>query len=226
LAARCLFEPEVTEWSMTWFWNLNLIHLLDFYLMLAFLVSTMLRFQQYQAILGLVVAVPGRWPRLIKLVHAHRTVFLTWQTVLPGILALSLSLLNMLACRLIWPQAHLRIGDLSELTFVWPIVATLGALMLGIDIYATCNVGKLDRSLLEGYFDQAEYWLRSWVAPVVHVFTLGRINPRRMVAEEVRVALVSASQLLNQTLWWVTVQVGCRLLFGLSVWTTYALGHF
>ena len=94
--------------------------------------------------------------------------------------------------------------------------------MLAVDLYGTFRVGQVDRSLLERSFDQAEYWLRSWVAPVVHVFTLGYINPRRMVAVEVRKALLEASRLLNTTLWWVSGQVGLRIAFGLALWLTYA----
>ena len=76
---------------------------------------------------------------------------------------------------------------------------------------------------MESYFDQAEFWLRSWTAPVVHVFTLGRINPRKLVAVEVRTYLVNASRMLNSTLWWVVVQAGLRVIFGLSLWIAYAL---
>jgi hypothetical protein len=43
-----------------------------------------------------------------------------------------------------------------------------------------------------------------------------------MVAEEVRKALVGASRMLNTTLWWVTVQLGVRIAFGLSLWLTWA----
>src|SRR5687768_15049343 len=100
--------------DMAGFRNLNLIHLLDFYLMLAFLVSTYVRFRQYQTAVSLVLAVPGRWPRLFQLVHQHRTIFLTWSTVLPAALALGLSLLNMLACRLVWPQASLTVHGLLQ----------------------------------------------------------------------------------------------------------------
>ena len=95
--------------------------------------------------------------------------------------------------------------------------------MLGVDLYATFRVGNFDRPLLERYFDQAEYWLRSWVAPVVNIFTLGYINPRKMVTVEVRKALVEASELLNTTLWWVSLQVGLRVAFGLALWLTWAL---
>jgi hypothetical protein len=96
-----------------------------------------------------------------------------------------------------------------------------GLAMLGVDGYATFRVGQLDRALLEKYFDLAEFWLRSWVAPVVRVFTLGYINPRKMVTVEVRKALGEASRLLNSTLWWVSLQVSLRIAFGLALWITW-----
>jgi len=206
--------------------DLNLLHLFDFYLALAFLVSTYLRFRQYEAIIRLLRAVPERWPRLFQLVKQHHTVFLTWSTVLPALLALGLSVLHTLACRLVWPQAQLTAGMLGELWLAVPIVVALGVAMLSFDAFATFTVGEVDRQLLEKYFDQAEYWLRSWVAPVVRVFTLGYINPRRMVAVEVQKALVETSQLLNVTLWWVNVQITLRIGFGLSLWLTYASTHW
>src|SRR5262249_3692174 len=139
-----------------------------------------------------------------------------------GALALGLWLLHSLACRLVWPHAALTVGELEDLRAAVPVVTILGIAMVALDLYATFKVGQVDRRLLERYFDQAEYWLRSWVAPVVHVFTLGYINPRRMVAVEVRKALVDASRLLNTTLWWVSGQVGLRIAFGLSLWLAYA----
>jgi ABC-type sulfate transport system permease component len=203
--------------------DLNLIHLFDFYLALLFLVSTYLRFRQYEAVVRLVRAVPERWPRLFQLVREHHTIFFTWSTALPAVLALGLSVVHTLACRWVWPHAQLTAGQIAELPVAVPVVVMFGVAMVTFDAYATFTVGELDRPMLEKYFDQAEYWLRSWVAPVVHVFTLGRISPRRMVAEEVRKALVEASRLLNATLWWVNVQVTLRIAFGLSLWLTYAL---
>jgi hypothetical protein len=95
--------------------------------------------------------------------------------------------------------------------------------MLAFDIWGVVSVSAIDQGEMEKYFDQAEYWLRSWTAPVVRIFTLGRINPRHMVAVEVRTALVSSSQLLNSTLWWVVTQAALRIAFGLSLWLAYAL---
>jgi hypothetical protein len=203
-------------------WDLNLIRFFDFYLALAFLASTAMRLRQYEAIVRLVRAVPERWPRLLKLVKEHHGIFLTWTTVLPGILALGLCLVHTLACRLLWPHAELTVRGLFELWLAVPLVTLLGIAMLAVDVYATFTVGEVDRHLLERSFDQAEYWLRSWVAPVVHVFTFGYVSPRRLVAIEVRKALTEASQLLNSTLWWVSGQVGLRIAFGLSLWLSYA----
>jgi hypothetical protein len=207
---------------MTRLWDLNLIHFFEFYLAVAFLASTVMRLRQYEAVVGLVRAMPERWPRLMKLVKEHHGIFLTWATALPAILALGLCLLHTLACRLVWPHAALTVSGLFQLRLAVPIVTLLGIAMLVVDLYATFTVGEVDRSLLERYFDQAEYWLRSWVAPVVQVFTLGYVNPRRLVTTEVRKALAEASRLLNVTLWWVSGQVGLRIAFGLSLWLTYA----
>jgi hypothetical protein len=201
--------------------HLNLIHLFDFYLALAFLTSTAVRVNQYRAILRLVRAVPGRWPRLLSLVKEHISVFLTWATVLPCALALVLSVAHMLACRLLWPHAHLTVGQLGQYAPAVTVAVFVGLAMLAVDTYATFTVGEFDHKMMQQYFDQAEYWLRSWTAPVVRVFTLGYVNPRRMVAVEVRKALIDASRLINSTMWWVTVQVGLRVAFGLTLWLTW-----
>ena len=210
---------------MAGFWHWNLIHLFNFYLAVAFLVGTTLRVNQYWAIISLVRAVPGRWPRLFDLVKKHVTIFLTWTTVLPALLAFGLLAANTLASRLVWRDADLTPASLAGHWQAWPALLLLGAAMLGVDLYATFWYGQVDRDLMQQYFDQAEYWLRSWTAPVVHVFTFGYVNPRKMVAVEVRKALLQASCLINNTLWWVAVQVGLRMAFGLTLWLTYALTY-
>jgi hypothetical protein len=209
------------------FWDLNLILFFDFYLTVMFLLSTWVRVRQYRAVLALVRAVPGRWPRLFELVRQHGSVFLTWSTIGPGVLALALMVVQFLASRLVWPDAGrpphgLTVARLAEHLPAVPFVTLCGAAMAAVDVYCILVVGEIDRAEMEKYFDQAEYWLKSWTAPVVRVFTLGYINPRQMVAVEVRSALVSASRLLNSTLWWVSLQVGLRIAFGLSLWLTYA----
>lgn len=208
--------------------ELNLIHFLDFYFMLFFFLGTARRIRQYQDVGKLVVAGPGRWPRLLALVKRHRALFLTWSTVLPGLLALLLSVTQLWASRGLWPEAGrpphgLTLGRLLEHWGALAVVGPLGLAMLAVDLLGVVRVGALDRAQMEKYFDQAEYWLRSRTAHVVRVFTLGFVNPRGMVHVEVQKALVAVGQLLNATLWWVTLQLSLRVAFGLSLWLTWAL---
>src|SRR5207237_8858209 len=126
---------------MTGLANLNLIRFLDFYFMLMFLVGTLRRVGQYREVGRLVLTGPGRWPRLLELVHRHRTIFLTWATVLPGLLALALSVVQLIASHDIWPQANLTAGQLSELWVAGALVAPLGLLMLAVDVYSAVAVG-------------------------------------------------------------------------------------
>src|SRR5437879_4083499 len=154
--------------------DLNLIHFLDFYLAFYFFAATLRRIGQYQSIAGLVFGVPGRWPRLFKLVKAHRAVFLTWSTVLPALLALALSVTQLLASRGLWPEAGKPPNGLTlaRLLEHWPallVVVPLGIAMVAVDLYGVIAVGTIDRGELEKYFDQAEYWLRSRTAHVVRV---------------------------------------------------------
>jgi len=208
------------------FRHLNLIHFLDFYFAFFFLASTLRRLGQYHAVAQLVVTSPGRWPRLLALIKENTAIFLTWTTILPCLLALSLSLVQLLASRLVWPDAGRPPSGLTveKLASHWPallIVVPLGLTMLGLDVYFLVVVSKLNQAEMAKYFDQAEYWLRSRTAHVVRIFTFGYINPRNMVAVEVRKALHELSRLLHSTFWWVTLQVGLRLAFGLSLWLTW-----
>jgi hypothetical protein len=208
---------------MAWLQQRDLIHFFDFYVAVIFLLSTFRRVGQYRAVAGLALAGPGRWPKLFQLIKEHRTILLTWQFALPSLLAFLLMMVQLLASRYIWHQASLTVGTVMERPIAWPILAIVGLVMLAVDVYCTFVAGEVDRPGTEKYFDEAEYWLRSWKAPVVHFFTLGRINPRQMVAAEVQKALLEASALINSSMWWVTAQVGLRIAFGLTLWVTYAI---
>jgi hypothetical protein len=209
-------------------WSLSLIHFLDFYFAFMFFAGTLRRLGQYQSVAQLVFGGTTRWPQLLKLVSDYRTIFWTWSMILPALLALALWVVQMLASRFILPEAATPPDGLTVERLIehWPAllyVAPLGLAMLSFDLYSLYVVGLFDRELLEKYFDQAEYWLRSKTAHVVRVVTFGRINPRRMVAEEVEKALVEVGDMLNFTLWWVSLQIGLRFAFGLSLWLTWAV---
>lgn len=209
---------------MSWLLDLRLIRFFGFYLAVMFLLSTWVRLRQYGTIVSLVRSMPNRWPNLLGLVKQHTHIFLTWGTVLPSALLLAVFTLNYAASKWLWPRAdEFTMEQLLSLYVAWPVVFGLGGAMIAFDLWGVVRVSELDQTEMEKYFDQAEYWLRSWTAPVVHFFTLGRINPRQMVAVEVRAALLSSSRMLNSTLWWVVTQAGLRIAFGVSLWLSYAL---
>src|SRR5262245_52928822 len=193
--------PRASARVMGGFWHWDLIHLFNFYLALMFMLSLVLRVGQYASFYRIARAFPDRWPKLLQEIKEHRAIFLTLGNLLPALTALVLCALNMLACRLVWPQAQLTISRLLELCLALPLVLLLGGAMLALDIYATLWVTEVNRAEVEKYFDQAEFWLKSWAAPVVRVFTFGRINPRRMVNVEVRNALIEVSRSVNVTMW-------------------------
>lgn len=81
--------------------TLNLIDVLNYYLILAFVVGTVMRIRNYRAVLGVLVTFPNRWPKLLRLVKQYRTIFLRWPTLLPIGLTLALMLGNTLASHLV-----------------------------------------------------------------------------------------------------------------------------
>jgi len=209
--------------------SLSLIHFLDFYFAFMFLLGTWRRFGQYQNVAKLALAGYSRWPHLMKLVSEYRTIFWTWSTIAPALAALVLWMLQVLASRFLFPEAGSQDGmTIARLIEVWPAlfaVVPLGIAMFGFDFYSLYRGGELDRTQLEAHFDQAEYWLKSSTASVVRVVSFGFLNPRRLVAQEVEKALVAVSEMLNFTLWWVTLQMTLRIAFGLSIWVTWAVTH-
>lgn len=210
------------------FWALNLIHFLDFYFGFMLLAGVLRRLSQYHSVAQLVFAGPKRWPNLLKLLSNYRTIFWTWSMILPALLALGLWLVQMLASRLIFPDAGspdegMTIERLFQHWWALIPVIMIALPMLGFDLYTLWVMYDFDTQILEKHFDDAEYWLRSRTAHMVRVVSFGYINPRRMVAEEVEKALVAIGDMLNFTLWWVAVQMGLRFAFALSLWVTWAI---
>jgi hypothetical protein len=201
---------------LTWFDTLNLIDLFNYYLILAFLVSTGMRVRSYQAILGLIFASPSRWPKLLALVKKHGTIFLGWPMLLATGLAFTLMLSNSLAIHLVWAPAKVTF---EELWGRWlPLVAVIlsGGMMLLLDCRALFRVGNFDRTALEQDLDKAESWLKSWMSPALRMVTFGFVNPRRIVGAEVQRVLVDANWILIGGMQRYSIRIGMQLAFGFS----------
>ena len=201
--------------------TINLIDAFSLYLVLAFVTGTVLRARNYRAMVGLIYNSADRWPKLRALVATHRAIFLRWPTVLPLAVTLLLTLANAYAAHFVWPHARVAPGDLLALPVAVAVAA--GVLMGLLDFKAVFVFARLDRAKIEAVLDRAEHWLGSWKAPAVRVLTLGLVHPRRIVGEQVRVALVEASLSANGELWAMSLQILARFTFGLVLWVTWAV---
>jgi hypothetical protein len=205
--------------------SLNLIRLFDFYLAVFFLIGLFRRFGVYRDVMLLLwqFVRQGRWPRLLGRLNTHKGEVLNWPTLRPMVLALVLMTVQFIASRLIFPQALLTVNDIVEPW--WHIALFLAAFvpMAAVDLYFVIRVGRFDHGETIQYFDQAETWAGTFRARAVRVVTFGRVNPDRMVDEQVRAGLQQLSGTLTWAMWWVSTQVTLRLVFGLTLWIMWAV---
>ncbi len=201
---------------------INLIRVFDFYVTLMFVISLVRRWDVYVNAIRLLITVRGRWPKLISRLAEHRSLILNRTFFRPAILALGLTLIQLVVSRVIFPGAELTGPQLRQEWWWVPIIILPLVPMLLVDIYFVVRVGKFDHDETVKYFDQAETWL-GWKGPLVRVLTLGMMNPQKMVDDEVKKSLTDYQTTLRASLWWVSVQIGLRLTFGLTLWTVWAL---
>jgi hypothetical protein len=200
----------------------NLIRIFDFYLALMFFISLIRRWSVYVNAFRLLIAVRGRWPKLIQRLGEHKSVLLNWSFFRPAAIALFLMLVQLIASRLIWPQAVLTAAQLRDEWWLVPVILVPLVPMVLVDLFFVIRVGRFDHGETVKYLDQAESWL-GWKGPFVRALSLGLVNPRKMVDNEVKKSLSEMQSTLTASLWWVIVQTTLRLAFGLTLWTVWAL---
>src|SRR5262245_58341257 len=199
----------------------NLIRIFDFYLALMFVVSFLRRWSVYLNALRILVAVRGRWPKLIQRLAEHKSLILNWAFFRPALVALFLTIVQLIASRLLWPQAVLTGPQLQKEWWLVPVILVPLIPMLLVDLYFIVRVGKFDHGETVKYLDQAESWL-GWKGPLVRVLTFGVVNPGKMVDEEVKKSLAEMQTTASNSFWWVALQTALRLEFGLTLWTLWA----
>lgn len=201
----------------------NLIRLFDFYLACMALFSLLRRYAVYRETALLLVAVRGRWPRLLARMKEHRTLLFNWAVFRPLVLAVGLMAIQMTLSRLIWPAATIRPVDLVDPWWQAAVAVAAFLPMLIVDIYFLVSIGRFDRAETVKYLDMAEGWAGTLKAKAVAAVTFGRVNPNRMVEAELQKGLSELGRTVSGSLWWVTLQVGLRTLFGLTVWLLWAV---
>jgi hypothetical protein len=201
---------------------INLIRVFDFYVTLMFLISLMRRWDVYLNAIRLLISVRGRWPKLINRLSEHRSLILNRSFFRPALLALGLTGAQLIASRVVFPRAVLTGLQLQAEWWWVPLILVPLVPMVLVDVYFVVRVGKFDHDETVRYFDRAETWL-GWKGPLVRTLTLGIVNPQRMVDDEVRKNLTAYQSTLQASLWWVSVQIGLRLTFGLTLWAVWAV---
>lgn len=201
---------------------LNLIRIFDFYVTIMFLISFLRRWRVYWDAIRILVAVRGRWPKLISRLAEHKSLMLNWSFFRPAILAAFITVVQLVCSRMLFPQATLTADQLRVEWRLIPILCVPMIPMLAVDLYFIIRVGRFDHGETVKYLDQAESWL-GWKGPLVRVLTFGIVNPKKLVDEEVRKSLAEMQTTVASSLWWVIVQTGLRFAFGLTLWTMWAL---
>lgn len=202
--------------------TLNFLNLLEVYLVLCFVLTLIRRYRYYRSLLGIIVRLPMRWPRLLELVQKQRTIFLTWPTIVPVLVTFSLMAAHSIALNLIWVSATVTPSLLLEHWIGLIVLIGFAVPMLYLDMTALFSNPTIDREALEKHLDQAEYWLGSWVSSAVRFITFGRVDPRERVQVEVRKALTQATLDFNRMMWRWALQISMRFGFGLTMWLTWA----
>jgi hypothetical protein len=200
----------------------NLIRVFDFYLAAMFVFGFLRRWAVYRDGVLLAIALRARWPRLLARLAEHRAVLLDWAVVRPTALALALTVTQMIVSRGIFPQAKIQVGELFDPWWRAVLMAAAAGPMLAIDAYFLICIGRFDRAETEKYFDMAEGWAGSLRARVVRVVTFGRIDPDRMVDEQVRSGLAQVGATIGWSMMWVSYQIAARMLCGLTIWALWA----
>ena len=198
---------------------INLIRVFDFYVTVMFLISLLRRWDVYLDAIKLLVGVRGRWPKLMGRLAEHQSLLLNWSFFRPALLALALTVLQLVVSRVIYPQATITFATLDA-WWLYAIILVPLIPMLAVDLYFILRVGRFDRDATEKQLDDAEGWLGG-KGRLVRIFTLGIVNPKRIVDTELQKGLESARGMLNASLWWVSLQIALRMSFGLTLWTVW-----
>lgn len=208
---------------MTRLADANLISLFDFYLASAALISVFRRFPVYADAVRVMFGMGGRWSRVSERLRANHGVLVTATVMRATGLALGLIAVQFLCSRVIWPQANLPLGEVLSGSWATYTIAAVALPMLMVDAYFLIVIGRFDRTSTEKYLDLAEHWLKSWKAPIIRTITFGKVDPHQMVEDEVRKGLSQMSQVVSWAMRWVAIQAGCRVTFGLVIWTIWAI---
>jgi hypothetical protein len=200
----------------------NLIRLFDFYLLMMFVIGLLRRWAIYRDISILAGAAILRRPNIVKQLGANRDLLITRQILFPILMAVGLMAIQFVLSRLIWPTANITFRDESTSWWRVTLLILFFVPMLTVDVYFLVQVGRIDRTEAIKQLNRAEYWLTNWKGTAIKWATIGYVDPKKMVDNQLREGLTWFGSLVAWSMWWVVVQVALRVAFGLTVWLLWA----
>lgn len=202
----------------------NLLRLFDFYLAVMLMVGFYRRRAVYRDVLLITFGFfLRRWPRLLRRFAQHRRELFNWQTMRPLVFAIILMAVQMLASRILFPNASVTLNQLLDSWWQLALVIVTFVPMAAVDLYFIIRVGSFDHKETVRSFNQAETWAGTWKAKAIRAITLGKVDPNRMVDEQVKEGLQQLGSTMAWAMWWVSTQVTLRLMFGLTLWLMWVL---
>ena len=218
LAVKCLLCGQPVDLS-----QLNVMGIYERYLILTFLLSLLMRFQQYRTNLGFAWQFPQRWPSVLEVVKARKGIFLTWTTLLPVGVTLAVLLGHSLFYRLIWQAADVTPTTLSNEWYLLPFLILVCLTMLALDLQALFSTTQTDFDEIETALGRGEYVLSSRAMVALRVGSFGLFSPRRYIENRIEESLHSVRLVLLTQLRRWSFHTAVRIAFGFLLWFAYAL---
>lgn len=202
--------------------ELNLLLLFERYLLLMFVLSLAVRYQQYRAYLGFLWAMPDKWPSMYALLKKHLRIFRTWTMLVPVGIALGIYAVHFVSQRLIWREAAIDARQLAD--EAWAIVPVLlfGGAMLYYDLRAIFSASRVDFNAIETNLQKGEFALTSRTVKLVKYLTLNRLDVNKVVESRVTDTLFGLRLAFMRQLRQQSFHTILRMTFGCLLWATWA----
>ncbi len=202
--------------------ELNLLLLFERYLLMMFVLSLAVRYQQYRAYLGFLWAVPDKWPSMYTLLKKHLRIFRTWTMLVPVGIALGIYVVHFVSQRLIWREAAIDSQQLASQLWALVPVALFGGAMLYYDLRAIFSSSRVDFNAIETSLKKGEFALTSRTAKVIKFLTFNRLDVNKLVESRVTDTLFGLRLAFMRQLRQQSFHTILRIAFGCLLWTTWA----
>lgn len=202
--------------------KLNLLRLFEHYLLIVFLLSLAVRYQQYRSYLGFLWAVPEKWPSMYALIRKHTRVLLTWTMLIPAGIAFAIYAVHYVSLRWVWRESNV---DLAQLSGHWEAalpLLLLGMAMLAFDLRSLLATSRVEFAEIEANLNKGEFALTSRTAKLVRFLSFRRLDASRIVEDRIADTMLSLRLVFLRQLRQQSFHTILRMAFGCLLWASWA----